>query len=553
MRDSKVQENIDDRPAAGPPASSGNAGPGFLRLFEKIQQVFQKKYFFFGAILFLTYYIAAVYNQADWDLWHRLAAGKLFLETGSVAKVDIFAYTPTKELWIDHEWLSGVIFYYLGDKFGEWGLGYLKFFLILFTFLPVFLVNKLKAGNNEKYRIVFYIVFLYAILFGFLDTIRSQAFTFAFFAIWIYLLELVKRKKNSLLIVFPLMTILWANIHGGFLAGLGILGIYGVGELLNRRESAKYFITAGICALATLVNPYGLQYWNYLVDAVMLNRTFITEWQSLDLFGPFIIAMGFKLFLIMTILALPYVLREKFTKINWSEILILTITCYLSLKHIRHNVFFVIASAAYMQEYFYSSVKYYLSFIPETLKKFSKHGIFSYMNFAKEFLIYGIIFFLGFLTVTFVPFKVKVSEKKFPVKSVEFIKKNQLSGNLLVLFNWGSYALWNLYPQCRISIDGRYEEVYKTELVNESARFHYVGKDWQDFMLNYKTDLILIDKSYPVFVELLHLDDWKIVHQDGVSAVFLPIEKHREKMIEPEESITSKKDIFDSDIAEKQE
>ncbi|OGI00854.1 MAG: hypothetical protein A2Y25_06985 [Candidatus Melainabacteria bacterium GWF2_37_15] len=448
-----------------------------------------KKYLFFTAILLTIYFMVAAFNTADFDLWHRLAAGKLFFKLGHVPQTDIFAYTQTKDLWIDHEWGSGVIFYFIENNFGLAGLSFLKLVLLFATFLPVFLMNRLRTEEPGKYRILFYIIFLYTILFGFLYTIRSHCFTYAFFAWWIYLIELVKRGNRKLLWLFPPMTVIWANLHGGFLAGLGLLLMSG------------FPVTAAISGLFTIINPYGIKYWEYLTGAVTMERTFIPEWQPLDLFGPFNIALGFKIFLLMTIIALPHIFKNK----KWSELLILAVTCYLSLKHIRHNVFFVIASAAYMGEYFFP-------------KK-----IFPRLEFFKDVLIYSIIFIVGILTVHFVPLKLKTDT--FPVKSVKFIKKNNLSGNLLVLFNWGGYALWNLYPQCLVSIDGRYEEVYPESLVNESARFHYVGKDWKDLMNKYKTDLMLIDTSYPVFQELLTHDDWKVIYQDKISAVFMPTSK----------------------------
>ncbi len=512
-----------------------------------------KKYFFLTAILSICYVIVAGNNFVDHDLWHRLAAGKLFLKTGAVPVVDIFAYTPTKDLWIDHEWGSGVIFYFIAENFGGWGLGFFKFIMLFLAFLPVLTLNRLKSESPGHYNLGFYFIFIYAVFAGFMNTVRSQVFTYVFFGFWLYFLELVKRGNNKLLIVFPLMTIIWANMHGGFVAGLGILLLYGLGEFLNKRSSLKYFLTAGVSGLATLINPYGLKYWEFIAEAVMLDRLFITEWRPLEIFANPVFLLGFKVLLLMTIFTLPYIFMKRFREINWAEALILIVTCYLSFKHVRHNVFFVIASACYIKDHFYSAINYYFSFLPEIIKKIPGHGFFSQLNFVKEALIYGLIIVTGFLTVMFVPLKVSVSQASFPVKSVEFIKENELTGNLLVLFNWGSYALWKLYPQCKVAIDGRYEEVYHNSLVNESARFHYLGKDWQDFMRNYKTDLILIDKSYPVFEELLNLDDWKIVHQDEISAVFIPVKKGRERWIMPKDHLAQENDIFKSDIAEKSE
>ena len=56
---------------------------------------------------------------ADPDLFHRLAAGKLAIQLGKVSTTDSFAFTPKLAEWIDHEWLSGVVFYLLYEKFGD--------------------------------------------------------------------------------------------------------------------------------------------------------------------------------------------------------------------------------------------------------------------------------------------------------------------------------------------------------------------------------------------------------------------------------------------------
>ncbi len=72
-------------------------------------------------------------------------------------------------------------------------------------------------------------------------------------------------------------------------------------------------------------------------------------------------------------------------------------------------------------------------------------------------------------------------------------------------------------------------------------------------MNNHKADLMLIDKSYPVFSELLTCDDWKLVHQDKISAIFLPAGKPRERWIELDSDLTLENNVFKLDITEKSE
>ena len=74
--------------------------------------------------------------------------------------------------------------------------------------------------------------------------------------------------------------IVWCNLHGGFLAGLGLIFLYALGEALSRRPFRPYLVWFLMAGLATLINPYGLKYWSYLAQAVTMPRPEITEWVS---------------------------------------------------------------------------------------------------------------------------------------------------------------------------------------------------------------------------------------------------------------------------------
>ena len=511
---------------------------------------------FFLSILLIIYFLIAGHNNADWDLWARLAVGKIFFTTGHILKQDIFAYTQTKPIWIDHEWLSGVVFYYLVDKFGDLGLSLLKAVLMFSVFFSIFKLNQLKFPEQNHYRIIYYAFFLYAILFGFLTTVQSHCFTFAFFALWMYLFELIKRGNNRLIWIFPATMVLWANLHGGFFAGLGLVFLYTIGEAINRRKFAKYIVILGVSTLATLINPYGIKYLPYLIEAVTMKRPFLTEWMPLNLFGSFSVAFGFKIFALFTLFSLLYVLMKRQKEINWSEILILCATFWVSLQHIMHNIFFIIAAAGYITGYLHQAFDFCTTVIARRVADSTRQSkllnrllrqcfapprndtsskIKTGIKSLTDFIIYSLIILIGTLTIHFVPLKVKVDNKQFPVRAVKFIQQNNLSGNLLVLFNWGSYALWQLHPQCLVAVDGRYDGVYPESLISEVARFHYVGKNWNELMTKYHTDIILMNTDYAVYNKLIMLDDWRVVYKDDTSAVFIPITKNREHWIMPDE------------------
>lgn len=65
-----------------------------------------------------------------------------------------------------------------------------------------------------------------------------------------------------------------------------------------------------------------------------------------------------------------------------------------------------------------------------------------------------------------------------------------------------------------------------------------------------KADLVVVDKSYPVFSELFRLDDWKIVYNDNrASALFVPVET-REKRIELVDNLPEQNNDISAEVIE---
>jgi len=61
-------------------------------------------------------------SLADNDLWGYLSFGSVFWEDGYFPFQDIFSYPPTKPVWVYHEWLTGVFFYFIYKYSGSPGL-----------------------------------------------------------------------------------------------------------------------------------------------------------------------------------------------------------------------------------------------------------------------------------------------------------------------------------------------------------------------------------------------------------------------------------------------
>ncbi|EKE02123.1 MAG: hypothetical protein ACD_20C00425G0020 [uncultured bacterium] len=506
-----------------------------------------RKIVFFITLFFVICMFSLIHNGVDRDIWHRLAVGSMFFQTGWILNHDIFAYTPTKDMWIDHEWGSGVIFYFLSNHFGDYGLIGLKV-ILAFAVLSLILASNQLITTDKKYRISFYILTLVALWPGYGSTIRCQLFTYLFFTLWVYILERIRRGENRFIWIFPATMLLWVNLHGGFVAGLGLLGLYTVGEFLNRKNPVKYLKIIALTLPVTLINPYGIKFWHYMIEAITMPRPYITEWEPLNLFDKPGDWIGFKILLVMTILSFGYKLISKTKKLDWTEITLVVVTLILSIRQERQAIFFVIIAAIFTYQHFYSAIN---SLFGEYLGKFRNifsEKQFELINFAREYTVYMVILLLSIANCIKISHLTVVKPADYPVAAIEFIKINNLKGNLLVPFNWGSYALWKLHPQCLVSLDGRYEEVYTNEIYLDVSNFFF-GYDKPQKVLNkYHTDIILAENNSKAYNSLKSLKDWKIIYEDKYAAVLIPSSDNHNKWILPDKGIEYSRTKYLSNI-----
>lgn len=488
-----------------------------------------KKGFFYLSIAVIVYLLTFAVNLPDNDLWARLAVGSIFFQTGHVLKHDIFSYLPTKDLWIDHEWGSSVVFYFFVKYMGEWGIFALKALILTAIFILIIKIINMQKERERNSAGVFYFTFLaFSLLPGVVSLIRCQMFSYLFFTLWVYALEKIRKGENRFIWVFPITMLFWVNMHGGFLTGIGLIIIYATGELLNRRNPLKYLGILALIIPVTLINPYGLNFWHYMIDAAFMPRPYIPEWQPISLGGPFHTFSGIKIhslagfviFALLTLMAGARMLIRK-EKTDWTQIIIIILLLYMSVRHQRHAEFFILAVSGL----FYH--QYVDLFVP--VQKFIKNNVTDNAFEIWSRIRYGFGYvLLALISIYFLPqfsHSIVVDPISYPVGSIEFIKQNNISGNLATTYNWGSYAFWKLYPQCRVLIDGRYEEVYPDDVFNVAMQFSEHKGDWQAALRNYHADVVIIPKSIYSPDDIETLKDWGIAYQDRISVLLLPKDK----------------------------
>jgi hypothetical protein len=80
-----------------------------------------------------------------------------------------------------------------------------------------------------------------------------------------------------------------------------------------------------------------------------------------------------------------------------------------------------------------------------------------------------------------------------PVREADILSRAGAKGNLATPFAWGSYLAWRLYPNIKISMDGRYETAYpESTFALNNAFFDHQG-DWLRLCRSCKVDYVILD------------------------------------------------------------
>ena len=478
---------------------------------------------FYLAISFFVMIYSAIDNNIDYDFWARLVVGKSYFQTGELFNYDFQSYGTTHS-FIDHEWGSSLIFYLVQNYFGDVGIYILKASLI---FLTVFIISRIikLENNNAKLHFLFFFFALQSISYNLFTTIRCQSFSFLFFALYIYILK-KSRTNYRILWTIPILNIIWANIHGGFSIGLVTILIYAIGQALNKEDSKPYFITFLIACLTTLINPYGIKYIYFIFSALSLNRKYITEWQS-AFFAPmfYFSYYKFKIFFIASICIFARSIykniklkgiKQFYQNIDKAKYLLIIFMALISVKSLRFHVFFSLTLTALCYNDFYNIFNKKLNNTIDNIKE----------------IIITILLFISLVSHLYeYKFINTVNTKIYPVFCIEFLRLNNLKGNLLTNFHLGSYASYKLYPNIQVYMDGRYEEVYDVNLINEMRETFLTKND--NLLKKYHTDYIIVDKYYDLYKKFKNSAQWYVALESEKFALFLPVELKGKKFLIP--------------------
>ena len=223
----------------------------------------------FTALLFLIHPVITLLDpsyplQDPGTGWH-LAAGRHVLETGTIPTHDLFSFTARGREWISYYWLFDMIGAWL-EKLGGLPL-YAAACVLVYAFLPVLLFRRMVRMGAGLLPAFVLTLIAYLVLWSH-ALARPHIVTYVFFALFLERLDdhRTGRLPSWRLWWLPLLALVWCNVHGGFVAGIGLVGIFAAAAaaratLVRDRSAAQQSAVLGALLvatlLATLANPRG--------------------------------------------------------------------------------------------------------------------------------------------------------------------------------------------------------------------------------------------------------------------------------------------------------
>jgi len=496
-------------------------------------------------------FLAGLHTVSDLDLGWQLATGRYLVEHHQIPRVELFSYTAQGKEWI-YPPFSGAIFYLLYLAGGYSALSWLNAFACAATI--AFLIT---SGG----RLVTALAIVAVPAIAFRTIPRAELFTTVLFAAVLAIIWRNYRGKPARLWVLPGIFFLWANLHLGFISGLGLLGAGVFFELCDmpfagRRASALLrlkqlvpWIAASFAA--TFVNPWGWRLYEaiYRQNKVMqIHSALIGEWtavhfnslalrQALDARDP--ASADWWLLGVAALAILTAVWKKRI-----GPALVLAVGMYLAIEHIRLQTLFAILAVVIggsLLSDLAAEIAARAKALPKAAEEIISADSAGSVSPRIAYLLCAIFIVLVGLRITdLITDRYYLDAGQitlfgtgpswwYPERAAAFLKREGLPGNVFHDYGLGGYLTWRIGPEYRDFVDGRYIP-FGNDLFNEQRLLASLGPDtpdWQRAADRWQINTAIFSVARYAGLGSFALQEfcasksWKPVYLDDVAIVFV--------------------------------
>ena len=494
-----------------------------ISLPQKVQKFWNKDNFFliFAFSLYI-FILLSPFNLASEDLGRHLKNGENILHGNwLVLYQNYYSYTNPHEVFINHHWLSGVVFYLIEHYFQIAGL---KIFNILILLVTLGFTLRNQAYNKNYLKLIF--VLPIVLLLSSRIMIRPENFGYLMISFLLLTIDQIEKKQiitSKIFLMIFFMQILFVNLHISFFFTFLLLLIYLIHNLiLKRKRLARQIISLLlICFLASLFNPSFLQ--GLLAPLTIFRKYGYTIVENKDL----IFLAKFNI-LNPNMLLIYYV--SSLFSILLNLICLKKIPIYKTIFNVAGIILAILAfrnvplypllsfptlALCFDQVSLYIKKKIYI----ENLKKNFYRLMFFIYLFVSLAVILGIyypLYMYRFKNLAYM-------DQQFAV--TQFFNQLPIEGNIFNNYDIGSFLIYSLNKS--VFVDNRpeaypekfFQEVYIPMQIDEQI--------WQKQVEKYQIEAIVFSHTditpwAQKFLKSRKNDpQWKIIYLDSFSIIFI--------------------------------
>lgn len=449
----------------------------------------------FAFLLFcLSLFMMFLFEIESDYFWH-IKAGEYMFKNGTILTKDVFSWFMNGNYWMSHEWAFDYLIYLLKYLFGNAHLFIYPFICVLSLLLILFFTNKKGYTKNFIFSLFWTIAFL---MFCVYMQARPHLLSFCFLALTIYFTyDLFKNEDSKKIYFLPLVTLFWANFHGGssnlsylFCLGFLFIGLFRFSfskleaKRISKKQMCKYLIVSLLCILAICINPHGIKMLWYpysnIFDTIMVN--FISEWQPTVLSN----ASHYPYFILIVIILFIFLLSKK--KIQFIDLALFGISVILGLKSIR------------FWGYTYIIMSYVVfNYIPERKPD---------RGTCRMLLVISSLFI--FIFASGIPSMLNEYNKTVLSNKMINIIKEKNPKRLYNMYDFGGELIYN---EIDVFVDGR-ADLYSKNNLSDYSDISLLRNDYVKLIDKYSFDYFLVTKNYPIATYLKYNDDYEEVYSE---------------------------------------
>jgi len=486
-------------------------------------------------LIVLAYYPA---KFDDYDIWFHLTYGREYFQNFTwYLDHGQFSWTPAHTEWTYVTWLGSGFLYLIHAAAGVTGLLLLQWLVLIGMITCLMLYARFSGFRMNITLLTALLICLVAIKI-ISSYIKPEMFTtLFFFATTVIYFHGKQSEEKDLFWIYPLLFLVWANTHGGVVAGLAFLGIVLCVETFARlflpnqalplSRYNRLLLFAGLAIPVTLINPHGIVYHMRVLGGWFADIYEIKEYyghnisyESLwkNLFPPD-----------RRVYWIPSAWSLLLMGLSSAGLLTFYVICKkkLPLAILTLNLFFFLFSMSMGRAViFYPSV-----WFCTVVYLIRATGA---LQFPRKAAPAALLVFIGlciYTPWTFLAVEGRKSliangfEEFVPIKEVQFIKENNLPGPIFNDYLIGGYMIWAMYPEYKVFIDPRFMPYDKTLLddyFNLGDRYMLQKGGLDIFRNKYKFNIALIHmRQLPLIEWLANSPDWSLVYFDKIAAVLM--------------------------------